>query len=297
MKVLLTGAKGQLGTSIVKLKPEGIVLMAPDKSEFDLSDCGTFDQFFSFNKPDWIINCGAYTNVDNAEKEKEKAMLINALALNELSRICLKYGTKILHLSTDFVFNGDQNVAYCPNQMRSPLNFYGFTKAKGEELLEDNLGYKDKAIILRTSWVMSSTGNNFATKMKKLMCEKEELGVVSDQIGCPTSVNTLGKTCWKIVVNEEKIFDLNTQKLPIFHFSDCGLASWYDVAVELRQIFIDLKIVNEPAKIFPIKASFYPSIAKRPKFSLLNCDLIRETLDLPFIHWKDSLKNTFILSK
>ena len=293
MKVLLTGAKGQLGQSIFKLKPEGVNLITPDKSLFDLSDCGTFDHFFSINRPNWIINCGAYTNVDNAEIEKEKAMLINAIALKELSMVSLKYGTKILHLSTDFVFNGNQNVAYSPNQKRAPLNFYGLSKAKGEEYLEDYLGYKDKAIILRTSWVMSSSGNNFATKMIKLMRDKKELNIVSDQIGCPTSVNTLGETCWKILKNEERIFDLNKNKVPILHFSDGGLASWYDVAIELRNIFIDLKMIDNPAKIFPIESKYYSSLAKRPRFSLLNCELIRDILDLPYIHWKDSLRKIF----
>lgn len=291
MKILITGSTGQLGQTFKCNLPEGIELINTTKNNFNLlDDVQCFNKILEIS-PQWILNFAAYTNVDLAEKEKEIAFQANGKALDSISKAALITGSKILHISTDFVFDGKQNFPYQPYQNKNPINIYGISKSQGEDYLIKNLKKKNQAIILRTSWLMGPFGNNFALKMLKLLKTKKQLGVVSDQVGCPTSCFSLKKAIWKIIT-KKNIFNEYKSQMPIFHFSDCGVASWYDVAIKLQEFFIDLNLINRPIDIFPIKTKEFNTPAKRPKYSILDCDETYGTFNLDKIHWTKALKES-----
>ncbi len=293
MRVLMTGSNGQLGKKLIQSKPNGIDLITPSRDDLNFEETESCFEFVLSFKPDWIINCAAYTNVDKAEKERDKAYKINAIAPQEFSKALIKTGGKILQISTDYVFDGKNITPYLTNDIKSPINYYGITKSKGEEKIEEILGFKNQAIILRTSWLMSEYGKNFLTTIIKLLNEKEEIEIVSDQLGCPTSTKTLADVCWKIILNNKKIFQLNREKVPIFHYSDCGCASWYDVAASIKEFCIELNMFNKYANIKPILSKNYKTLTLRPNFSLLDNSKIRKYIDIPYIHWRESIKNCF----
>ena len=291
MRILITGSTGQLGQTFKYNIPHGIELIRATKNNFNLLDNNQCFQSILDIRPDWILNFAAYTNVDLAEKEKEIAFQANGEVLDSISKASLITGSKILHVSTDFVFDGKQNFPYQPYQNKNPINIYGLSKSQGEDYLIKNFNKKNQVIILRTSWLMSPFGNNFALKMLKLIKTKKQIGVVSDQVGCPTSTFTLSEAIWKIIAKKD-IFVEYESKLPIIHFSDCGVTSWYDVAIKLQEFFIDLNLIKNPIDIFPIKTKEYPTPAKRPRYSILDCDKTYETLNLKKIHWSKALKES-----
>ena len=290
IKVLLTGSNGQLGKSIIQLKPVGIELIKISRNECDLLDpvsCGNLVTHF---QPDWVINCAAYTNVDKAAREKEIALALNADVPKKLAEELIKVRGKLLHISTDFVFNGDQNYAYKTNQKRSPVNFYGYTKAQGEENIEKILGGKNQAVIIRTSWLISPFGNNFVLKMLELNNRLDEISVVCDQIGCPTSSFELAKACWNVVLDELLFTKRSSTDLLILHWSNTGIASWYDLAYEISSLGKEFGLIKNSAIINPIKSIYYSSPEERPKFSLLDCDSTYNLLELKPPYWRESLK-------
>ena len=289
MKILLTGSSGQLGKSIIETKPSGIKLITPDRKTLDLSNPDSCESIIYKYTPDLVINAGAFTDVDQAEKEKKTALAVNAIAPEYLSKALLKTGGKLIQISTDFVFNGNQGSPYMPYQSLSPINTYGFTKAKGESAIEKVLGNRHQALILRTSWIMGAKGNNFALKILDLLNKKSNLRIISDQIGCPTSTTSLSNACWKIVLKKDKVFSVNQAPIPIYHFSDAGAASWYDVAIAIMEISKDLGIIEETREIKPIRTEDYITPAKRPNFSLLNCFSTREILNIKAINWRQAL--------
>tara|TARA_Y100000589_G_scaffold330271_1_gene379398 strand:- start:3576 stop:4484 length:909 start_codon:yes stop_codon:yes gene_type:complete len=293
MKILLTGADGQLGRSLLSKLPNGIDLISTNKTSLDLCNREKCNDFILKIKPEWIINCAAYTNVDKAENQKDLAMQINGNIIETFVNSAIQTRTKILHISTDFVFDGNQNYPYKPYQLKNPLNFYGLTKSKGEDYLIKNFSIESKSIILRTSWLMGAIGDNFATKMLKLMQNKKELRVVSDQIGCPTSICSLSDMIWLIIQNEKKVFDQHIRHIPILHFSNSGAASWYDVAIKLRDIFLELNLIDHPLDIFPIKTKYYPTPALRPRYSILDCELTQKTFNYKQLHWSKALEENF----
>lgn len=290
MKILLTGGSGQLGSEIKKIIPKNILLFCPTRKELDLSDNNSIKKIVSEFKPDWIINCGAYTNVDKAEYEIELAYQINASALKTLAESLSTSNGKILHISTDYVFNGENFRPYKTSDQRCPIGIYGKSKSKGEEFLEDLLKTRNKGIILRTSWVIGSYGNNFALKMIDLHNKKDYISVVSDQIGCPTSANKLAKVCWEIIYKSEEIDFKNN--VGIMHWSDSGAASWYDVAIAVGEIGKDLGLIKNKAQVIPVKSEDYKSSAKRPYYSLLDCSLTRKIIDKTSLHWQKELEET-----
>jgi len=291
MRILITGANGQLGQTFKCNIPDGIELIRANKNNFNLLDNNQCFKKILDIRPDWILNFAAYTNVDLAEKEEAIAFQANGEVLDSISKAALITGTNILHISTDFVFDGKQNFPYQPYQNKNPINIYGLSKSQGEDYLMKNLNKKNQSIILRTSWLMGPFGNNFALTMLKLMKTKKQIGVVSDQVGCPTSTFTLSQAIWKII-NTKNIFSEYKSNIPIFHFSDCGVASWYDVAIKLQEFFIDLNLIQNPIDIFPLKTIEFPTPAKRPKYSILDCDKTYETFKLKKIHWSKALKES-----
>jgi len=289
MKILLTGGSGQLGQEIIKYKPKGAKIFYPSRNILDLSDYMACKKIVEDHKPDWVVNCGAYTQVDDAEKNIELSQKINGYAPAAFTEAINRLNSNLLHISSDYVFDGNQNFPYKENQTRNPLSQYGWSKALGEELIEKKINDKEKANILRTSWVIGPRGNNFILKMLKLHSQKETLKVVTDQIGCPTSTIDLAKVIWKIVELKKK------KKLPfILHWSDAGVASWFDIAVAVGELAKELDINKNEATIFPINTSDYPTPAKRPKYSLLNTQETSRILELNGAHWRKNLREILI---
>ena len=290
MKVLLTGSSGQLGREIINLKPSGINLIKANRFCLDLSKPESCQSYIYRIKPDWIINCGAYTNVEEAESEKELAYLINSLSVKYLAESIKNINSKFIQISTDYVFNGNQNSPYVPKDLKSPINVYGKTKSIGEDFIKKIFKNNNEAIIIRTSWLMGPTGKNFALKMLDLLSSKEKINVINDQIGSPTSTYTLAKACWQTI-------NLNTKGKslpPILHIANEGEASWFDIAIEIKKIAKDIGLIQKPVIINPISSSNYPTKAKRPKYSVLDCKSSLQSISLKNNHWKSALKLLFL---
>ena len=290
IKVLLTGSKGQLGFSIRQFNPKGIQLLSLNKNQFDLSKINDIKKNLENIKPDFIINCGAYTNVDMAEDEKETVMNINANSVKEIAYYLQKNGGNLIQISTDYVFDGLKSRAYKVNDKVCPLNQYGLSKAKSEKFIKEILGNTKQGIVIRTSWLMGAVSKNFLLTMIKLHQTKKEINVVSDQISCPTSTKTLAKACWKLIKLKLEGTICEDNFMPILHWCDNGIASWYDIAIAIGEISTKNGLVNSPAFVNPIKSRNYPIKAKRPRFSLLDCNSSREFLDLKGEYWRKSLE-------
>ena len=290
IKVLLTGSQGQLGFSIKKLNPKGIELVSLNKNQFDLSKINNIKRNLEYIKPNFIINCGAYTNVDMAEEEKEIVMNVNANSVKEIALYLKKNGGNLIQISTDYVFDGLNSNAYKVNDNVSPLNQYGLSKARAEKYIQEILGNTNQGMVIRTSWLMGTISKNFLLTMIKLHQTKKEINVVSNQISCPTSTRTLAEACWQAIkIKLEK----NLHKdnfMPILHWSDLGVASWYDIAVAIGEIGAKNGLINFPAFVNPIKSENYPRKAKIPRFSLLDCASSRDFLGLKGEYWRESLE-------
>jgi dTDP-4-dehydrorhamnose reductase len=193
----------------------------------------------------------------------------------------------MLQLSTDFVFNGQQGSPYRVDQSRDPLGVYGASKASGEEAVEELLGASGQGVVLRTSWVMGPVGKNFALTMLRLHREKEQLGVVADQVGCPSSTLNLATACWAVITSSREEVELP----PVLHWCDGGAASWYDVSVAVGELAMDLGLLERAAKVNPISTADYPTPATRPSYSLLDCQASRQVLQLEAQPWRAALKD------
>jgi dTDP-4-dehydrorhamnose reductase len=294
MKILLTGAAGQLGQALRQQLPAGVELIATSRSgdpatallPLDLADAAACRAAVLEHRPDWVLNAGAYTAVDKAESEPDLALAVNGGAPRAFAEALLETGGRLLQVSTDFVFNGQQGTPYRPEQSRDPLGAYGATKAAGEEAVEQLLAPSGRGVILRTSWVMGPVGKNFALTMLRLHRERKQIGVVEDQVGCPTSTATLAAACWRVIAATD-----TTAGLPaVMHWSDAGAASWYDVAVAVGELAQELGLLERPAAVNPLTTAEYPLPAQRPSYSLLDCSATRQALDLPALHWRQALR-------
>lgn len=290
MKILITGADGQLAKSIVKSKPPNIDLIALTKNELDLIDKNKIKNIIRKVKPNWLINCAAYTNVEKAEEDSDLVMKINAESIKTISDSLKLIQGNLLHISSDFVFDGKKGIAYKPYDKFCPLGIYGKSKAKGEQYINQILGGLNQGIILRTSWLLGPHGNNFLIKMLELHQTKTNINVVMDQIGCITSTINLANVCWKIVKNKSRLLDINNKQVHIFHYCESGVSSWYDIAEAIGEIGLEYNLISKKAKIIPIKSINYPSKVERPLFSLLDCEISKKSLDLKPTHWRYTLK-------
>ena len=293
MKVLLTGAAGQLGQALIASCPEGLELISFTRSggsglqALDLANAPACRQAVEKHHPHWVLNAGAYTAVDKAESEPELALAVNALAPAAFAQALQEQGGRLLQVSTDFVFNGQQGSPYKVDQPHDPLGVYGSTKAKGEEAVEAVFGSSGQGLILRTSWVIGPVGKNFALTMLRLHQEREELGVVADQVGCPSSTLNLATACWRAV----QLGSNHEQPLPhVLHWSDAGAASWFDVSVAVGELGIELGLLDRASRVSPIQTRDYPTPATRPSYSLLDCYDTRVALGLEGQHWRQALK-------
>ena len=293
MKVLLTGAAGQLGQALIEATPDGIELLPSSRSggdgllALDLADAMACSKAVEEHRPDWVLNAGAYTAVDKAEAEPELAHAVNGAAPRAFAEAIEEYGGRMLQLSTDFVFNGQQGAPYRVDQKRDPLGVYGASKASGEEAVEELLGASDQGVVLRTSWVMGPVGKNFALTMLRLHREREQLGVVADQVGCPSSTLNLATACWTVITTSCKGVGLP----PVMHWCDGGAASWYDVSVAVGELAMDLGLLEKAATVNPISTADYPTPATRPAYSLLDCQGSRAALNLEAQSWRAALRD------
>ena len=283
MKVLVIGKNGQLGKSIhkiIKNKKQINNFIFIGREELDFSNTQSIHSFFKNKKFDIIINCAAYTAVDKAEKEFDLANKINNIAVRELAKIANKQNTKLIHISTDYVFDGQKNKPYLETDLPNPINVYGKTKCAGENSLKKAMLFN--AIIIRTSWVYSEFGKNFLTSIIKLGKKNNELKIVSDQIGSPTYATDLASTIIEIIKN--KNFMQNNFATEIYHYSNIGNISWFDFAEEI------FRLTKIRCKIKPILTENYFTLVKRPKNSVLNKSKILKKFSLKGRLWKSSLK-------
>lgn len=291
LKIILTGPKGQLGRALIKQRPSNFNLITIDRERLDLSDFNSCKKIVEEIKPDWIINCGAYTDVNNAENHENLAMRINADAPRAFSEVISKVGGKLLQISTDFVFDGEnRNTPYLITDRRRPNGIYAISKAKGEEAVEEILSDSGRGLILRTSWLIGPVGRNFLFTMLKFHSEGKEINVVSDQIGVPTSSLGLAKACWQILLLDSKDLLFKSSKQNVLHWSDDGVASWFDLAFAIGEIGFEIGLLKNKAKVNPIRSSEYPSKVVRPFYSVLESQTTKKLLGIKGIHWLESLR-------
>ena len=273
--ILITGSNGQLGTEFKSLAnsfPE-FVFTFTDRSDFDIAALDSVKEFIQKGAFTIIINCAAYTAVDKAEAEKDMAYSINGKATGNLALAAKEFNIKFVHVSTDFVFDGSIARPLIENDEVNPLNVYGSSKLEGEKLAFEK---NRDSLVIRTSWVYSSFGNNFVKTIIRLCKERESLNIIYDQIGTPTYAKDLASAILNIVGGKEWVPG-------IYHYSNEGVASWYDFAIAIRDIY-GLK-----TNILPIETSQYPTPATRPKYSVLNKKKIKDTFKLGIPYWRDSL--------
>ena len=262
-KILITGANGQLGNCFQRLEEDyslNYEFIFASSTDLDITDEASVESYFENLKPDFCVNAAAYTAVDLAESEEEKAYSVNAYGVENLAKVSKKYNVVFIHVSTDYVFNGETNISYDEDNFTDPIGVYGNSKRKGEELaLEEN----DKTIILRTSWLYSEFNKNFVKTMLNLFSIKDELNIVADQFGQPTNANDLAEAIMKIIETENKHYG-------IFHFSNYPETTWFDFAKEIAELN------GSTLKLNPITTDQYPTPAKRPMRSTMALDKIEK---------------------
>lgn len=276
---LVTGAGGQLGRELVLTSPAGSDCTALSRQDLDITDAVAIGRTLDALKPQVVINAAAYTAVDRAESEPEAAEAINGTAPGLLAAACAERGVRLLHVSTDFVFDGEASRPYAPEAAAGPLGAYGRSKLAGEEAVRAAL---PAALVLRTGWVYSRHGGNFVKTMLRLMGEREELTVVADQVGTPTWARGLALALWS--------FAERPALAGTYHFSDAGVASWYDFAVAIGEEALALGLLPRLPRILPVPAAAYPTPARRPAYSVLDKDATWRDLAIDGVHWRRQLR-------
>lgn len=278
MKILVTGSKGQLGSELKALSQnfKQLKFLFTDVEELDICSKEAVDSFFEANSIDFVINCAGYTAVDKAEEESDLAFKINAKSLEFLSQACKIHNACLIHISTDYVFDGLSEIAYLETDTPAPNSVYGHSKLAGEQAIDK---YAKNAVIFRTSWLYSAYGNNFVKTMLRLASERDELGIIDDQIGSPTYAKDLAATILNIISNYKP------NGVDYYNYSNEGVCSWFEFAsaiFELKKITI---------KINPIETKDYPTAAARPAYSLLDKSKIKNIYNINIPNWKTSLGN------
>jgi dTDP-4-dehydrorhamnose reductase len=284
ISVLVTGSNGQLGKCLQDVSKNSSTIKWIFKSsvELDITEENSIKQAFKSSKIDYLVNCAAYTSVDKAESEIEKAFLVNAEGTRLLANACKEHKATLIHISTDFVFDGKKETPYLETDQPNPINIYGASKLKGEEYVNEIL---TNYFIIRTSWVYSEYGNNFVKTVLRIANERDEISVVNDQIGTPTNAIDLAKAIMQ-VVSKHVIFKEKNQFIDFYgtyNFSNEGQCSWYDFA---KKIF---EIHNISIILKSITTSEYPTVAKRPVYSVLDKTKFKETFDFKINTWKKNI--------
>ena len=287
IKVLITGGNGQLGQSFRYWSSEfkDFKFSFKDLPELDLTKSSQIKNYLEKNNINYVINCAAYTYVDKAEKETKKAEELNVGAVGMLCKFAKKYKFRLIHFSTDYVFDGTKNKPYKETEIHSPINVYGITKARGESLILDS---KIDAWIIRTSWLFSPYGKNFVTNIFSSLHNMKKLNVIDDQVGAPTYAIDLAKLTLEAI----KIGNFGVG-VKIYHFTNKGSSTWYNLAMKIKQE------INSECQIHPIETSSYPSKARRPKYSVLSCGKMEKDFNLNIRSWELAMKHCInkILSK
>lgn len=275
MKILVTGANGQLGNEMQVLSKENAqhTYSFTDVQELDICDEQAVTAFVVENKIDMIVNCAAYTAVDNAEENRELCDKLNHIAPGYLARAAQSCGAAMIQVSTDYVFDGTAHIPYTEDEPTCPASVYGFTKLAGERAVMENC---QKTVIIRTAWLYSIYGNNFVKTMLRLGRERENLGVIFDQVGTPTYANDLARAIYAII-NKGVVRG-------VYHFSNEGACSWYDFTVAIHRL-----AGITTCKVKPLHTADYPTKAARPHYSVLDKTKIKKTFDIEIPHWEDSL--------
>ena len=277
VKILVTGSEGQLGSELraIQLQYPTLEFIFADHSLLPIEDANSVDTFFAMHKFTHCINCAAYTAVDKAEEDLYQAFLINAAATKILAVACSRNNVILFHISTDYVFNGNGKSPYRESDETDPVNLYGQSKLQGEKLA---LQYNENTLIFRTSWLYSSFGKNFVKTMIRLMTEKQNIGVVADQLGCPTYARDLAHVILKIISEHAR------PKPGIYHYCNKGIINWFQFASAIKEI------TGSPCNVNPIHTSEYPMPAKRPAYSALATNKIQSQFGIEIPHWEESLK-------
>jgi dTDP-4-dehydrorhamnose reductase len=280
VNVLITGSNGQLGWELQRTVPQEISIHAYDLPDLDITRTDMLENLINRTKPDCIINTAAYTAVDKAEEETELAFNVNAVGAENVARIAASRGIRLVHLSTDFVFDGKVGRPYQPGDKAMPLSAYGISKLEGENRIA---GTGVEYLIVRTSWLYSAHGHNFVKTMLGLMRQRPEIQVVCDQIGSPTWARGLAEFIWRMIDRKEI--------RGIYHWTDAGVASWYDLAVAIMEEGLQLHLLERSVTVNPIPASAYPTPARRPFYSVLDKTETWSTCNYTAPHWRINLKN------
>lgn len=278
-KVLLLGAGGQLGQELNRTAGPDVELHAMPRAQLDIADAGAVKECLATLAPDLILNAAAYTAVDNAESDAAAAHRGNAEGPGVLAQACAEASVRLIHISTDFVFDGSSSTPYTPATATAPLGVYGQTKLDGELAVQQAL---PSALILRTGWVYSSFGNNFVKTMLRFMAERDEMSVVADQVGTPTWAHGLAQAVWAAA---------GTNCSGLYHWSDAGVCSWYDFAVAINEEAVALGLLAKLIHVHPIPAADYPTPAQRPAYSVLDKSSSWRDFALQGVHWRAQLRD------
>ena len=277
MKAVITGAGGQLGRALGSTVPAGWTVCGLQRGELDITDADAVMRLIDAERPDLVINAAAYTAVDRAESEAEAAEAVNAGAVRHLVAAAGRAGARLAHVSTDFVFDGRTGRPYAPDAPTAPLGTYGRTKLAGEAAVGTG------GLIVRTAWVYAAQGQNFVHTMLRLMRERDEVCVVQDQIGTPTSATGLARAIWALAADGAQ---------GIFHYTDSGVASWYDFAVAIQEEALALGLLDHAVPVIPVPTSEFPTPAARPAFSVLDKEATWRRLGWRAPHWRVALRTT-----
>lgn len=281
MRVVVTGASGQLGTELQAICPGNVELYAAPRNELDITSVDSIDKYFQRVKPNVIINAAAYTNVEHAEEEKEIAFRVNVKGVENLVLAASKFSSRIIHVSTDYVFSGENSTPYLPTDKAEPLNHYGNTK-----LLSENAVHKlteGEGLVIRSGWLYSSHGSNFVKTMLSLYAKKEQVNVIADQVGIPTWVRGLSEAVWDIVVNKPYLKGS-------YHWGYTGVASWFDFSIAISEEAYALGLIDRMPQINAIRTSEYKSKVLRPRYSVLDCYGLWGVLGGQPVHWRSALR-------
>ena len=281
MKVLVTGAAGQLGRALVALAPGDTSVLGVSHEQLDIAEAVAVESALRRFRPDVLINAAGFTRVDDAETERETAQRANATGPAVLAASCRRVGAWLVQVSTDYVFDGAQSHPYAPAAPTNPLSVYGRTKLAGEQAVTREL--PAHSTVVRTSWLYAADGRNFLTTMLRLMRSRPQLTVVTDQIGAPTSVPGLARVLWAFARH---------RAAGIYHWCDSGVASWYDFAVAIAEEAVPFGLLASSPPILPIASADYPTAARRPPCSLLDKRDTERLLGVAALHWRRAVRDT-----
>jgi dTDP-4-dehydrorhamnose reductase len=279
MKILVTGVSGQVGSALRNSVSPKVSFVGVSHSELDIGDAAAVGRFIRDLRPDVVINAAAYTAVDKAETDAATARRVNEEGAANLAREAAASGARLIHLSTDFVFDGESSRPYRPDDPTGPLGVYGATKLAGERAVR---ALSANSVVLRTAWVYDASGRNFVRTMLRLMRERGSVNVVCDQVGTPTAAHSIAASIWAFVDRP--------QVNGVFHWTDSGVASWYDFAVAIAEEAVAAGLASTVATVLPISSADYATAARRPRFSVLDHSATAAALGMRPVHWRQNLR-------